>query len=513
MPGLEILYDTSTDITDHVMGARSWVECKMAAQPGEFEIWIKDVARDQSFITGKRLKVILDDVPLYGGFIMHISRLLAFPVVDTTDAEAVTTRWWILRGVDYNTLFDRLKIRWTVDFKHAIPDFAVGQYDDVLVETLLATYIDKPSWLLTNIERVGQVNPDLVGGWATQGSPWREQMEDFSKRLGEIWYIDAAETLQWKAVESGGMAWGFSDVPDEGESLVGFRELDADEDMTQMVNDALVWGGDEFTGASDSASGGGKTLFSRFEDTDSIDDHGRWQWAETHFGDTLFASQGLVDNRAERIVDGPPGASVAFPTSGLKNPQWNIGLVWWDKDVPDQDHVRPGSFVRIKLNVFDVDIELPARSIRMTFPDQRLIDGVPQPIVRFEGSFGLELSDPMTLWTAISNSRKAERSARRKEVRTATDDSEQTAYGSFGQFIPTPAADGVQQVFTIKFGYVVGSTAVYVDGLRQSRGATTGENDYVETDPVLGLIRFNDDRIPDDGAKIYVECVTLDGAE
>jgi hypothetical protein len=66
-------------------------------------------------------------------------------------------------------------------------------------------------------------------------------------------------------------------------------------------------------------------------------------------------------------------------------------------------------------------------------------------------------------------------------------------------------------VFTVKFGYIRGSSALYIDGLRQSLGNAPGVNDYQESDPVSG--EFTITVAPATGKKIYVECRTLDGAE
>lgn len=516
-PVLKIKYN-GTEIQSHVLYESCHFESQMAAIPGTFEMIVLDKDQTLDFVTGKKIEVILDDVPLWSGFLTVVGRKFAFPVVDTVNRfpADVKERLWALQGVDYNILFDKLVLRRTEDYLHAIPNVAVGSHDYYLIVTMLASYLDTPSWLLQDVDQTVIQNPDHVWAWQTQGSTWRSQMEDIAAANGQIWYIDATGTLQWHAVESGGNAWGFSDVPD-GETYIGFRELEAVEDGSGMVNDALVWGGDDFTGANPTGSGGGKTIFSRYEDSASESAHNRWQWSEEHFGDPNFASQTLLDLRSSRIVDGPPGSSAVFATSGLKNPAWNVRLTWFDNDVPGGDFLKPGHFVNMVFNVLGdggspLELTLPCRSITMTFPVLQKDPDDPstsKPAVRFDGVFAIDLNDPATLWRAILNARA--KIKYRPRVITATDDSSETHYNSFGQFIPTPDPDGSTAVFTVKFGYIRGSSALYVDGLRQSLGNAPGVNDYQESDPVAG--EFTLTVPPASGKKIYVECRTLDGAE
>lgn len=513
-PVLTIKYN-GVEIQDHVLYESCRFESQMAAIPGTFEMLVLDKTQTLDFITGKKIEVALNGVALWGGFLTVVGRKFAFPVVDTVNRAPadVKERLWVLQGVDYNILFDKLVLRRVEDYLHAIPNVSVGHTDYYLISTLLASYLDKPGWLTSHIENTEVHNPDLVWAWQTQGSTWRSQMEDIAAGKGQIWYIDATGELQWRSLESGGNAWGFSDVPD-GSTYIGFRELEASEDGSGMVNDALVWGGDAFTGANPTGSGGGRTIFSRYQNSASQTAHGRWQWSEPHFGDPNFASQALLDLRSSRIVDGPPGSSLVFATSGLKNPAWNVRLTWFDNDIPTgAEFLKPGHYVNMVFNVLGIgglplELTLPCRTITMTFPVLQKEGATSKPAVRFDGVFAIELNDSATLWQAILNARA--KIQYKPKVITATNDSSETHYDSYGQFIPTPAANGSAHVFTVKFGYIRGSSALYVDGLRQSLGNAPGVNDYQESNPVAG--EFTITVAPATGKKIYIECRTLDGA-
>jgi len=179
------------------------------------------------------------------------------------------------------------------------------------------------------------------------------------------------------------------------------------EDASGMVNDALVWGGSEYSNVDGWPTA--NVLFAREKNETSITDHNRWQWAETHFGDAMnYSSQDEVDIRAKIIVLGQTGDTVYAQNRGLQNPNETFTLAWHHTEVPKSggfyQFIKPGDLTTLNLHVFDKVVILPCRSIAVTFPSGT-DDG--NAIVRFEGTFSLQVNDPWTLWQAI---------ARRKQV-------------------------------------------------------------------------------------------------
>jgi len=254
------------------------------------------------------------------------------------------------------------------------------------------------------------VDVTYKGAWCTQGSSWRMQMQNLSGLSGAIWYIqpepggDGAE-LVWRAVEDVVAPYSLSDSPSGATG--GFREMQYVEDASGMVNDALVWGGSEY--ANQDGWPTANVLFAREENSESVTDHGRWQWAETHFGDVYnYSSQDEVDIRAKIIVLGQTGDTVYEKNRGLQNPNETYTLAWHHIDIPKSggvyQFIKPGDLTTLNLNVFGKTVILPCRSITVTFPSG-MFDG--SAIVRFEGTFSLQVNDPWTLWQAI---------ARRKQV-------------------------------------------------------------------------------------------------
>lgn len=338
--------------------------------------------------------------------------------------------------------------------------------------------------------------------WPQQGSPWRAVMQDLVNWNGAVYYIDPEKTLHHHALETAEARWGFSDLPNHAEitndpgfqdATYGFRDIDANQDGSQIINDAFIWGGSEWAGA-------GSTVMARRQNTDSIDTHGRWQHAEVHFGEKGMGIQAGVETRADVIVNGAPGSTVDEPLRGQRFPQWNISLSWFAKDVPYvdgfPDHLRAGQLVTIQLQVFDdLELVLPLRSLSISFPAKASEAG--KAWVQFTGSFSIQLSDPYTLWRYLLGLNSQGRGLGIATV----DGSNPAPYGALFSGEPTPDPDSTETVFNLpdQRGYIAGTTEVYIDGLFMRQ-----DIDYFETDPEGGEITFVTP--PDGSSWIWVVC-------
>lgn len=523
---IQIIYDpdgTNEDITQDVMVAPTYFNTLAGSEPGDFSLEVKDVNQTHSFVTGKRLVLWVDGLPLWGGYIFGVTRTWALPVVDTTVIANVKTRIWKLRGLDYNVLFDRRFLRNTSDYKHMLPDIDSNRYDGDLIRDELTSglggnggpYLDLPSDLNT-YDYVDDVVPPLdplaegntgVGSWPEQGTSWRTVMEGFILISGAVCYILPLDddpytmALHYHSLESLEPDWSFSDQPNRVTTF-GFREGTFDEDGEPIRNDALVWGGSAW-------SGDGETVFWREENTDSETEHGRWQVAEAHFGENWYKLLSGVKARAKTIVNGAPGEVPGEGPRGLWASQWNVELVWFSKDVPlisgSRQHLIPGQVVTITLHTFGEDamtplvLALPLRSVRMSFPT---LDPNGDAYVRFEGKLSLQLSDPKTLWTYLRKTQSARRRTARSVVATANSASPSASYGAIYSDEPIPATDGATTTFTLDpntFAYIPGTTEVYLNGLLQLPGT-----DYTESDPSAGEIVFTS--APDGADELWIRC-------
>jgi hypothetical protein len=352
------------------------------------------------------------------------------------------------------------------------------------------------------------------GAWKEQGSTLRAQIEDLAQFSGAVYYFAADKTLHYHALEDEEARWGFSDRPNRNAitasptsyqgATYGPRELDAVNDGEILVNDALIWGGSEWAGTD------GQTVFARRENAPSEAEHGRWQTAEIHFGEEGFKTQRGVDARAVVIVEGGAtltGASAGF-NPGLAYNQWNVTLGWFAHDVPmisgQRDHLIAGQLVHIELQVFEVDgfpLEqiLPLRSMAISFPATK---GNAESWVKFDGTFGLQIGDPFTLWRYLLGVTKR---GGANAIVSAVDADKPAPYGSILSVEPIPATDSTTTVFYLPDGrgYIAGTSEMYVSpGNRLRRGI-----DYFESNPVGGQFIFPS--APDGSDWLWVVCRVL----
>lgn len=509
MSSIVVIRVDGTDITDRILFGSASFESQMAAIPGTFQLTVKDDDQTLVFTTGDEITLDIDGTRVFGGYVTQVSQKFAFPVVDSSNASNVTARQWSLRGVDYNILFDKRTLRNTSDYYHHLGTFSAGSMAGALIRDSLTTFLDIPSGfdLTTEVDDVVTPNPDSVGAWLEQGSTWRKQMEDFA-RWGAVYYLNAQKKLIFKAVEESEAKWQISDKPNlypipSGygyKPTYGFREGEFTDDGTLIVNDALVWGGSEWSNG---------IVFARRQDATSIATRGRWQHAETHFGQ--LKSQAQVDNRANVIVDGTVSGTSGPLTRGLTSPQATARVTWFNHKVPTdpnaggaKSHLRPGDVVTFILYTLGADVahprimNLPLRSVRISFPG---LDPDGNAYVQFEGYFGLQISDPWWLWKYLRDIS----GATRQSIIATTDGTDgSVAYGTLGAFTPTPAPDGVTTTFTIPFGYISGTSEVYKNGLRYFSPAN-----YTESDPAGGEIAMA--VAPVSGDQLYIVARLLGG--
>jgi hypothetical protein len=521
MAVISITYN-GTDITNKVLFSSASFESQLNAQPGTCSLQVLDRNQTLSFTTGKEITLSVDGQKLWGGYLTQVGRTFAFPVVDTVTSgpDTVDSRIWELRGVDYNILFDKRVVRYAAAYTAVLPTYPAGTYAGAVIRELLCPrYLDLPSGFdyTTFVANVAVMNPSAVGAIVEkQGDSWRKAMEILAMHVGAIWYITPDLQLYFNNVEHSAARWGFSDVPNKRAIVTGgplptygFRELDALEDGTSIVNDALIWGGNELTGGDPLTTTGGGIVFSRFQDADSIAAHGRWQYAQSLVGDPNFAMQDTVDMRARVLVTGAPTADVEASIGtdelglvrGLRTPSDVIRLAWFDDDVPAlagvKQHLAAGNVVDFVFYALGADLahpfarRLPLRNLRISFvtlPGTNPTNTT-QATVRFDGTFGIQLNDPWYFWQYLMRTKYTTPAT---SLTTASNSSSTATYGAIGSFSVTPNPDGSTKDFYLYLAnsshpaYLPGSTIVYRNGLLQRPNI-----DYTETDPAGGRITFS----------------------
>jgi hypothetical protein len=476
------------DVTDDCVFARTTFESLFNAVPGSFTATIRDPQMTHSFATGWEIAAEIDGIRMFGGYVTQVSMEHFAPAADTSDLEDYDLRIWVLRGTDYNIIFDRRVWRSTSDYLSAIDltGAAIDTDGPALIE-LIENYSDCDDFSTSGINSDADLGTFPV---VQQGDKLRKDFTIFSFFGATVWYINGDKVFVYVPFEDVTKDWGFSDQPN-GVTSIGFREVEAVEDGSFIENDVFIWGGSEFAGS------GGGTVVARVQDTDSQDTYGRWQYAETHFGQTYYKTQAGVDAAADVIVNGPPGADVYGQQKGLRYSQWQFTFTWFSSDVPGADHVLAGDIMQIDMTTFGVEKLLPLRSLRISFPDAFEDDG--SHLVQFTGTFGLQLSDPFTLWAYLLH---AQGSTPLLSPAAVTNDNTQTVYGATYQGVPSPATDDTTTTFTIPFGYVAGSLQVFLTGAILINGV-----DFIESDPATG--EFEMAIPPPAAAWLYCLAVTL----
>jgi hypothetical protein len=504
------------EISDRVLYSQTSFESGANPMQGSFTVVCKDPDQDFSPQNGQRLQLTIDDKPMFGGYVMEISRELMFTVDDTTYPENVKTRKWVLTGPDYNVLFDKRVVRDPTDYKSTIAVPANKRQLKDAIRYFCDNYIDTPSGLGYDIdedmtEPYGDPAVDRVI-YVQQSSTWRDQMEDFSDYNAIVYYIDGSFTLCVNQYARMLMSWLFVDSHPDGIKTVGFREGSYNSSASPMVTDALVWGGSSLANPGEDleTSEGIGVVFARYPtgpiedqvvqgktqkqqtEQDAVDRmalYGRWQQAEFNVGQENYLTQGSVKNRAYVMVAGATGRPPTWGVEGGWNkPIETVKLAWFAHDVPNGDHVLPGFMSDFIFYTQEGDAgnvlykRFPLRSMRITFPTLPADnpDGDPLTYVRFDGTFGTNYSDSRHLWKYLKKSDRNRRRRAQRIISVVTGDSVPgAAQAQAKSLMPIESPDGDRTHFTFTYTFWVNSADVYLNGLLQ----TSGSHYYWTQDP------------------------------
>lgn len=531
------------DVTGDVLFEDATFEMQMNAVPGTCSFRVLDVNQTYSFVTGKEIRLFVDGVPMWGGYLRRINMTYPFPADDTSNPATYRKRIWQLEGADYNILLDNLILRKTSNYASHMPNeagYAKDTMDGWALWKMLATFSDFPSGFditatrgdAVNIDDVTTVLPDTSTStfhYVQQGTKLRQQFDELAKMAGAVFYIGAEKSVHYHAYEGVQKRWGFSDNPNRvaltaspvsyQNSDWAFHEVTGEEDGTLITNDAIIWGGSPL--GSD-----GTVIVARYQDEvdaltstastyiqhgsvvagSSIDLHNRWQTGEVHSSGAGYGVLKGVKARANTILNGPPGASGSGLLKGLRYPQWTFHFSWWAHNVPkvsgNHDHIRAGDILKVSLGVFGVEQFVPCRTVRVSFPE---LDPAGRPYVLMAGDFSLSYTDPIAMWKGVMGAAAAGGTSTTSQAvatNTYTDTSTVTIYGGTGVFTPVESPDGVRVVFTLPngIGYITGSLEVFLNGLIQRSGI-----DFNET--TSGTFTFTSAPVSTD--TVQIECRTM----
>lgn len=479
------------EISDRVVYNQTSFQSQANPIQGQFKVVVRDMEHDFAPSVGAKLTCHIDDVPIFGGYLMRLGRGNFFPAADTSSPSTVRSRKWILEGPDFNVLFDKRVLRNTADYTSAL-EVPVGKRTiSKAFAYLMNNFIDVPDGLdfVTHRDVIDTMyGTDENGGlYVGQGKTLREQMDDFADNGAVIYYIDADFAVHLHRYEVLLSPWVFTDVASAGPTAVRFREGEYVKDFTRVATEALVWGGSTIRKPGGPA---GEIVFAKYpqapaEDAtwhgelqsaereqaaiDRRNELGRWQIAEERAGQANYLTLGSVKNRAFVIINGPAGA---VPTNGVEagfsRPLEQMTASWFAHDVPSAQHVRPGylqTFILYSQGPEGSPLvtTLPCRSMRVTFPTLPTDNPGGETYVRFDGEFGTNYGDSRHLWRFLKKNR-----GRIGEATVVVDNySDSAPPGSLATVWPNETANGTRTTFTYPYTFYLDQFDLFLNGLFQ----------------------------------------------
>jgi hypothetical protein len=516
-----------SNIERHVVFARSRFELSGSSNPGTATIVVRDDDQTLWFTTGDQITLDVDSKRLWGGIVTNKAMGFFFPVQDTTDPSSVV-RMWTLTCTDFSIWMKKRVLHNPSDELHQPqggPD-RIG----VVIKQAMADFMDEVPGLdfTTYVVNSDVVFDDGNGHQAPIGNGfgeyWDKVLDNMALQGPFYWRVDADFNLHFDTIYNAFANWLFSDRGKTATSI-GFREGTISEEGSQLVTDALVWGGTAETGDNvvfarypdpppndrtdpgDPGAGIPPTTFTADAEQEAIDrqtEWGIWQRAEPRVGQSMYFTELDVFERAYAIVEGDTGQQTRIggevTDGGLNQPLQSVQLTWFANDVPGGDHLFAGQVVSMVFySLGDSEskplvVSLPLIRATITFPTLPPLElnpgAEPMTYVRFDGEFGVSYTDSRFLWKFLRDRNTATASIL---VNTSNNNSTQTTTGAYGQFTPLNNPDGVETTFSLPFSYIAGTTQVYLNGLLQRPGY-----EYVETTPGSGEITFNVAPLADD---------------
>lgn len=501
------------DITDRVVLKETMFTSQANPMQGSFKVVARDPDQDFTPVAGQKLTCHIDGVPLFGGYLMRISRGNFFPAVDTSTPADVRSRKWTLEGPDFNVIFDKRVLYNPNDFAAKLSVSTSRRTITKAFKYMMNNFIDVPAGL-NYYKYVDTIYDEIEGGEAAYGgdkgssllaqsSTWRKQMEDFADHSGVIYYIDADFNLHFHGYETVLADWTMTDYK-AGGSTVRFNSGEYGEDFTRVTTEALVWGGSSYK-ESDGGTGG-DIVFKKYPDypisnnreqraMNRLNTYGRWQVGEEHVGQDNYLTRKSVITRARVIIDGPTGA---VPTHGLEGgfsrPLKRMSCTWYAHDVPSANHVRPGYLMDFILysqgtSGSPLIFRLPLRSMNVTFPTKP--ETANETYVQFSGDYGVAYSDRRYLWKWLRRNPANVTVSSAAYASLADNNTTTVATGTKATVYPLETPDGSTQYFTFPFTFFEDQIELYINGLFQrlnldyTYSATTGQV-YLVTAPRVG---------------------------
>jgi len=330
------------DITTDVMYDRTEFVSQANGQAGTCHITILDRGRTQSFTTGQRIYVTVNDLRLWTGYVMRVKRV--YPFAANSPAERLIE----IEGLDVNILFLK-RYAFSPSDPTDLANLGKGpQYpsftdDTVVLADLFANYLDLTGDDIDTyslVSHLGTINDNQRAAPIKFGETWGETMRRIGNWLSPIWYINPDRQVVWADVDVEDAPFDLSDNPSAGQA--GVANLSIIRDGSSLVNDVL------FVSAG---YGDTKPVYKRLTDTASVTEHNCSQFGSFITG---IYKQGTINRVADQYVNGNPQSR-----RGHKDDKVQVTCTVF------QHGLRVGHKVRVVADAWGFDDVVPIRQLRL----------------------------------------------------------------------------------------------------------------------------------------------------
>lgn len=492
------------NISADVVYAQTTFGLSASAQPGQCAIFVRDPNWTRTFTEGSSIELLVDGNRMWRGLLFDVDRVYVFE-----DDERV--RAWRLGGVDLNILLDkrflynhadpakypdgggsykRRKVTYdgkTLGYQVVVPRYT---YDDTYILNMMADFDTAPLLLSSaKIQRVGMINPDGAFTPPSAGVSLRDFLTDVSRNVersqpgSTIWYVDPDGYLVYKDQDTDYAPFWVGDedpaVYYNGVQGENVRGLHLGRSISSIKNDVLTFAGEL---SPEPESRQTRLRYAHRINQSSVDDYGRWQYAETVGGSWM---QGAVNARARKILaqEGTPGETVSFTT-------FRAGLY-------------PGQILWVVSTAHSKVTNVPIRAITMSFP-------LPN-IVQYDVQCSYDTQDPWGLILALKRPPKRGLTQPDFTVLDLRRNPNRTDRGSRFVYVKEFPRSIGNRKYQCSFSFIRYSITVYVGKLRQvsmqdPESGTVGFKEF----PGQGIIQLADDP---GSSRVYVEYHIADELE
>jgi Concanavalin A-like lectin/glucanases superfamily len=362
------------DVTADVVFAQTEFTQQAKTGAGTFTLTLNDTF---DYVGGEEVRVTVDDLVIFGGIVQTVTSGYFFSDFPTGKT--------VLAGTDYNILFDRIiayNMPWVQYVFEHITTLPAGEYqhwkpwkkgtsDKALITQFCEQYLDIP-YDVNFTDYVDAITtPNADDQWTIDsGSFWRQVMAGITQITKGVFWLDPYKNLHYHDRSTITARFPITD----GDGGISCRNLTIQSDISQMINESLVWG-------TMTRNVSGDIYAKHSQDTLSIAEYGRWQAAEFR---SDVHTQSHVNARSAAILE-----------------RWSEPIIRAQATIWEPGY-QAGQVVQVKSAAYGVDATLVIRELRITFPIALGPDGstyyaVPQ----YDLVMGLDPEAPWNVYDAL----------------------------------------------------------------------------------------------------------------